>query len=121
MRTISIILYFLFLTNGYGGEVELSIDSCEAPERNSQEAIVEHAGTQFAKFSKRILKKSNKQNKNQSFGDFYTLKGDPFASMYITYSNGLNSHDGLPKINASLKKHTFYNTLFFPPDETEVA
>jgi len=121
MRTIGLILYFLFAFHGLTDDTKQISDACgDLPEQESNEAIIEYGESFLTQLSKRLSKKSNKLSQLKAFEAFYKIEDNPrfwAAKNSVTQ----NSADNGPKVNPAILEHTFYNSLFFPPDKEDDA
>jgi hypothetical protein len=120
MRNLGLILYFLFACHGISDDTEHVVDSCDGQQgQESHEAIVEYGESLFAKFSKRLSQKESKKNTLKAFETYYNRESNP---RFWRVDNEMSGYaENAPMVNPAILEHTFFNTLFFPPDDGDSA
>ena len=120
MRTLGLILYFLFACHGFSDDAQQVMDSCDdQSQQESQDAIIEYGESLFSGFSKRLSERVSKKNTLKAFESFYNIESNP--SFWVVNNDLSNNADNEPKVNAAILEHTFFNALFFPPDKDDIA
>ncbi len=121
MRTLGLILYFLFACHGISDDNEQINDICGGqPEQESQEAYIEYGESFLTQLSKRLSKRSSKRNQLKAFEAYFKTESNPRFWISTNSSSKLSADNG-PKVNPAILEHTFYNSLFFPPDDDDNA
>lgn len=119
MRTLGLILYFLFACHGLSDDTEQSNDFCgDNPEQELQQAYLEYGESFLSQLSKRLSKRSNKHDQLKAFEAYFKTESNPRFWLSPNSITELDADNG-PKVNPAILEHTFYNSLFFPPDQDD--
>jgi len=121
IRTLGLFLYFLLTSNGYTSDVDTIGDMCGGSmDANSSEALIDISESYFSDFSTKSSKTSKKRSK-KGFGQHFLLGNSQMAFAVLIDDYRAEAIESRPKIDDSYKEHTFYNNLFFPPDEDSLV